>query len=99
MNQWGDFDPRNKAVEPAKPQTTLAAYLAFAESAIQEAEAAFQAATECAAAWAKELQARRDIRDRLQGDTTLARRAWFDAGRKCGRHHGKIPTTFPALPD
>lgn len=99
LNQWGDFDPRNKAVDAIMPQTTLAAYLSSAEAAIQEAGAAFQAATETAAAWAKELQARRDIRDRLQGDTAFARRAWFDAGRKCERHHGKIPTTFPALPD
>ena len=98
LNQWGDFDPRNKAVEPAA-QTTIAAYLASAESSIQEADAAFQAATECAAAWAKELQARRDIRDRLQGDNAFARRAWFYAGMKCVRNHGKIPTTFPALPD
>lgn len=97
LNQWGDFAPDAKPAQPA-PQTTIAAYLASAEAAIQEADAAFQAATENAAAWANELQARRDIRDRLQGDTALARRAWFEAGRKCQRHHGKIPTTFPALP-
>ena len=98
LNQWGDFDPRNKAVEPAA-QTTIAAYLASAEAAIQEADAAFQAATECAAAWEKELQDRRDIRDRLKGDTALARRVWYLAGRRDERHHAKQRTTFPALPD
>lgn len=98
LNQWGDFDPRKKAVETAA-QTTLAAYLASAESAIQEADAAFQAATECAAAWAKEIQARRDIRDRMKGDTALARRAWYLAGRRDERQHAKQRTTFPALPD
>lgn len=99
LNQWGDFDPRTKAVEPAKPQTTIAAYLASAEAAIQEADAAFQAATETAAEWAKELQARRDILDRLQGDNAFARRAWYLAGIRDERHHAKQRTTFPALPD
>lgn len=99
LNQWGDFTPeaQNEPVKAAQ-SSTFQTYLEAIESAIEEAEKEWQKAVSVAAAWAEELKARREVRDRLQLDPAQICEAWYMTGRIDGRSHAPCRKTFPIHP-
>ena len=98
LNQWGDFTPEAKPAEPAKPQTVLDVYRADVAAKLAEAAKTIQELRQSLAEWENYHGQLIEASTQLEVGDALSRKAWFEAGKRCERQHGKTPTNFPKYP-